>query len=400
MAVRDRILELRRVRARELIAHPRNWRRHPDAQRSALAELLDRVGYADACIARQSPQGLVLIDGHLRRDLDDEAELPVLVLDLTEEEAELVLASLDPLAAMAIPDEQALAELLASVRLPDGLLEELSRSLGPTPTRGRTDPDLIPRRRAKGRVRGGELWALGDHLLLCGDARDASSLARLMGSERARLCWTDPPYGVSYVGKTPEGLTIEGDEATGLAELLRRAFAAADAVLAPGARVYVCAPAGPGSLAFGQAFVAAGWRHHETLVWVKNSAVLGHADYHYRHEPILYGYKSGPGRWGRGGRGWYGGNDQDSVLEVPRPVASPDHPTAKPTELIRRCLSNSCRRGDVVLDPFAGSGTTLIACEELGRRARVVEIDPAYADVIVRRYEAFTGAKGRRIDEP
>ncbi len=126
-------------------------------------------------------------------------------------------------------------------------------------------------------------------------------------------------------------------------------------------------------------------------MWVKDSLVLGHADYHFRHEPILYGYKPGAGRIGRGAEGWYGGNAEDTVLEVARPRASREHPTAKPPELVERCVRNSTRRGDLVLDPFAGSGSTLVAAERLGRRARLMELDSAYCDVIVTRYERLTG---------
>jgi DNA modification methylase len=126
--------------------------------------------------------------------------------------------------------------------------------------------------------------------------------------------------------------------------------------------------------------------------------VLGHGDYHYRHEPILYGYAPGRGRWGRGARGWYGGNGQDSVLEVPRPSASREHPTAKPVELIRRCLENSSRRGDRVLDPFAGSGSTLVAACVLERWGYGMELDPRYCDVIVDRMERLTGHEATRID--
>lgn len=398
MSPRDRIVGLRRVQASDLLEHPRRWRRHPESQRHALIELLERVGYADAVIARQTPDGLVLIDGHLRRDLHPRAELPVLVLDVSEEEADLVLASLDPLAAMAVPDHEALAELVALVQVPDGLLEHLSRSLGDGAKAGRTHPDHVPRRRARGRVRRGQLWALGEHRMLCGDAREGAHLARLMGSDCASVLWTDPPYGVSYVGKTAEALTIAGDDRAGLAELLEGAFGAADAVLFPGARLYVCGPAGPISVVFAQAFVSGGWQLRQWLVWVKDRMVLGHADYHFRHEPLLYGYRPGPGRWGRGAQGWFGDNAQDSVLEVPRPASSRDHPTAKPTELIRRCLANSSKLGDLVLDTFAGSGSTLIACEQLARRARVLEIDPVYCDVIVRRFEAFTGTRAEAID--
>jgi DNA modification methylase len=150
-------------------------------------------------------------------------------------------------------------------------------------------------------------------------------------------------------------------------------------------------PAGPGQLAFLNAFIAQGWDLRQSLVWEKDQMVLGHGDYHYRHEPIAFGYAPGPGRRGRGGVGWYGGNAQDSILEVPRPAASRDHPTMKPVELIRRCLRNSSPPSGVVLDPFAGSGSTLIACELLGLRGHAVELDPAYCDVIIRRYEEITG---------
>ena len=131
-------------------------------------------------------------------------------------------------------------------------------------------------------------------------------------------------------------------------------------------------------------------------MWVKDQFVLGRSDYHYRHEPILYGHKPGRGRIGRGAAGWFGDNAQDSVLEVARPRASRDHPTIKPPELVERCVRNSTRRGDLVLDPFAGSGSTLSACESSGRAARLVEADPRYCDVIVARFERLTGRRAER----
>jgi len=398
MAFLDRVVELRRVRAAELLPDPRNWRRHPESQREALEALLTEVGMADALLARQTGQGLVLVDGHLRRELDPEAVLPVLVLDVTEAEAATLLATLDPLAGMAVADPGALAALLAEAVVPDEHLETaLWQVAGDVAFPGRTDPEAIPERPAP-RVRPGELWAMGPHRLLCADSTRPESLDRLMGADRAHVLWTDPPYGVGYTGKTPEALTISGDERQGLEALLQRALAAADAKLRPGARIYLCHPTGPGAWAFHRAFTDRGWRLHQSLVWVKDRMVLGHSDYHHRHEGILYGYKPGPGRWGRGGRGWYGGNDQDSVLEVPRPAASREHPTAKPVELVRTCLANSSRPGDAVLDPFAGSGSVLIACQELGRRCFGVEIDPGYCDVILERWEAFTGEIPRRVD--
>ncbi len=142
--------------------------------------------------------------------------------------------------------------------------------------------------------------------------------------------------------------------------------------------------------------MAQGWRLRQTLVWVKDAFVLGRSDWHYRHEPIYYGHKPGAGRIGRGARGWFGDNAQDSVLEVPRPRASGEHPTMKPPELIERCLSNSTRRRDLVLDPFAGSGSTLVACERSGRAARLIELDPRFCDVIVGRWERLTGRRAER----
>ena len=169
-------------------------------------------------------------------------------------------------------------------------------------------------------------------------------------------------------------------------------------MLCAGAALYVAHPAGPQSATFLEAFCAQGWSLRQTLVWVKDSLVLGHADYHFRHEPLLYGYKPGGGRRGRGGEGFYGDNAQSSVLEVARPRAAREHPTMKPVELVKICLRNSSRRRDLVLDPFAGSGSTMVACERLGRRARLLELDPADCDVICARYERLTGGGAELLE--
>ena len=396
--VRDRVVGLVRVRAGDLVPNPANWRRHPDHQRAALRALLGQIGYADALLARRDGERLVLIDGHLRRGLDPEQVVPVLVLDLDEQESELLLATLDPLASLATPEPEALASLLERVQTSSAavadLLASLARGAGLPMLGLRQDPDHVPEA-PEPRTRPGDLWVLGRHRLLCSDATVPENLARLMGRERADVLWTDPPYGVDYVGKTARALTIAGDRRESLRELLEGAFAAAADVLAPGAAIYVCHPAGPLQLEFLRAFVGQGWQLRQTLVWVKDQMVLGHADYHYRHEPIAFGYAQGPGRRGRGGRRWYGGNDQDSVLEVPRPAASREHPTMKPVELIRRCLANSSPPRGIVLDPFSGSGSTLVACELLGLDGRGVELDPRYCDVIIRRYDELTGQEAR-----
>ncbi|CAN5360374.1 hypothetical protein BH20ACT24_BH20ACT24_21770 [soil metagenome] len=397
-AFRDRVVELRRVRARELLEHPRNWRTHPRRQKEALRAMLSEVGFADALIAREQDGRLVLIDGHLRRSLDPEQILPVLVLDVDEAEAEMLLATLDPLAGLAGANPGALRDLLSRVTSSSEevrqLFADLLRMAGSVG--GGADPEEIPPVPQEPRTRPGDLWELGEHRLLCGDATSATDVARVMDGEKAQLLLTDPPYGVAYVGKTRAALRIRNDEEAGIQALLSRAFAAVGAVLSPGAAIYVFHPAGPGQAVFLDAFLAQGWVLRQGLVWVKDSLVLGHADYHHRHEPLLYGHVPAKGRWGRGSAGWYGGHSEASVIEVPRPKASPEHPTAKPVELLRRLMANSSAPKDLVLDPFLGSGSSLIAAEQLGRRLAGVEIDPRYVDVAVSRWERFTGRRETR----
>ena len=171
----------------------------------------------------------------------------------------------------------------------------------------------------------------------------------------------------------------------------------ADDVLAQGAAIYVAHPAGALSVTFGNAFIQRGWRLHETLIWVKDSMVLGHSDYHLKHESIIFGYKPGEGRYGRGGKGWYGRDDEVSVFEMPRPKSSEDHPTMKPVALVDQMVRNSCPQGGLVYEPFSGSGTTIIACERSGRRCHAMELDPIYCDVAVKRWERFTGQKARQV---
>jgi DNA modification methylase len=247
--------------------------------------------------------------------------------------------------------------------------------------------------------RPGEIIELEPHRLACGDARDSDLLERLMAEDSAACLVTDPPYGAAYEGKTRERLRIRNDDATAISELLPAAFAVVDSCVVPGGAVYVFSPSGSALGVFVEAFAGVGWELRQSLVWVKDQMVLGHADYHHQHELILYGYKpnSGTGRLGRGGAGWQGGNRAVSVFEVPRPRSSRVHPTMKPPELLAEFIRNSSTRGEVELDPFAGSGSTLVAGERLGRRACLVEVDPRYCDVIVRRYHQLTGTQERVV---
>ena len=327
------------------------------------------------------------------------AEVAVTLLDVDEEQARRIMLVDNRTNDLAGYDEQLLAELLSE--LPDlagtgygpADLDALLVELGePEIELAEDDPPALA---DEPRTKPGDLYVLGRHRLVCGDAREPSAYARLLEGEQPELVFTDPPYGVDYEGKTARRLTLAGDERDGLEHLLSESFAASDSVLAPGARIYVAHPAGALSLTFGAAFVGQDWRLHQTLVWVKDQIVLGRSDYHYKHESILYGHKRGAGRTGRGARGWFGDNSQVSVLEVPRPKASREHPTMKPPELI--AVENSSAAGDVVLDPFAGSGSTLVACERTHRRARLIELDPRYCDVIVERYERLTGQTAEQL---
>jgi DNA modification methylase len=258
------------------------------------------------------------------------------------------------------------------------------------------DPDTVPPLPEEPVTQPGDLWLLGDHRVSCADSTDPDSIARVMGGATASCVWTDPPYGVEYMGGTEKKLTIKNDTAEGLDELLAGAFAAIDTVLADGAAIYIAHPTGPLSMTFMKNFVARGWRFHQSLVWVKDSLVPGHSDYQMRHEGVLFGYKPAHGRRGRGARGWYGDNSATSVFEVPRPKASPDHPTSKPVDLIAPMLRNSSRTGEIVLDPFLGSGSTLVAAQQLGRRCFGADLDPRYCDVAVQRWERVTGKTARR----
>lgn len=243
----------------------------------------------------------------------------------------------------------------------------------------------------------GDVWVLGGHRVVCGDATDVLAYDSLLGDDKADCVWTDPPYGVAIVGgnhslspeerKAAGGKTIENDalSISELEDFLRSALGAAIAACRPGSAWYVAAPDGQRGIAFSVVLTELSvWRH--SLVWVKDSLVMGRSDYHYRHEPLYYGWTPG------GPHDWFGDRSQTTVIEIPRPRRNAEHPTMKPVELITRCLNNSAPRGGLVLDPFGGSGSTLLACEYTGRKGRLIELDPRYVDVICRRWQDFTGA--------
>ena len=244
-------------------------------------------------------------------------------------------------------------------------------------------PDLpVP---AEVYVRSGDLFELGRHRLLVGDATAATDVGRLLAGWSVDLLVTDPPYGVAYTGKTRRALTIANDDlgAAGTRRLVATALRAAP--LRPGGAFYLFAPGGPLGLTFQLALRDAGLEMHQTLVWVKDRFVLGRSDYHARHEPILYGWRPGAAHH------FIGDRTQDTVWECDRPARSAEHPTMKPVALLVRAIRNSSRPGETVYDPFAGSGSSLIAAETTDRTAVAMEIDPRYAQVTLERWSALTG---------
>ena len=231
----------------------------------------------------------------------------------------------------------------------------------------------------------GDVWILGNHRLVCGDSTDPLILNDLMGSQKADLVLTDPPYNVAYVGKTKDQLKIKNDSLNDqqFRKFLKDAFAVIDKKLKEGASFYIWHADSEG-YNFRGACRDTNWEVRQCLIWNKNSIVMGRQDYHWRHEPCLYGWKSGAAH------NWYADRKQQTILDFRRPQKSKVHPTMKPIDLLCYLIKNSSKIGDVVIDSFLGSGSTLIACEKTGRQCYGVELDPQYCDVIVKRWENFT----------
>lgn len=232
----------------------------------------------------------------------------------------------------------------------------------------------------------GDRWLLGQHVLYCGDSTDAETVTLAVAGVTLDMVVTDPPYGVSYVGKTEEALTIENDSLS--EEETRELWADTIDAFLPhlrrGGAVYASVPGGPLNIVFAAELHRRDILRQQ-LIWVKDSMVLGRSDYHYRHEPILYGWKPGAAHFFTKDR------TKTTALEFARPKASHEHPTMKPIALWAELISNSSKQNDTVFDPFSGSGTTIIACEQLSRRAVAIELDPRFVDVAVRRWQQFTG---------
>ena len=378
--------------------HPRNPRR---GEVAAVAASLARFGQVKPIVVQRST-GYVIAGNHVVRaalslgwteiaanveDLDDADAIALMLADNRVSD----LGGYDDGLLAAILAEQQEADNLAATGYDTDTVAALLAEAGIVEER---DLDAAPDLPAEADlyVERGQLWALGCHVLMCGDSTAADDVGELLRDAEVDLLWGDPPYGLGYRGKTKRALTIVNDD---LGPSGTRALVAAAlrlAPLRPGGAFYVAAPSGPElHLAFLLALEDAGLTAHQTLCWVKDRFVLGHADYHARHENILYGW--------RDGRAHYFVKDrtQDTVWEIDRPARSAVHPTMKPVELVARAIRNSSTPGQLVYDPFAGSGTTLIAAEQTGRTCRAMELDPRYAQVIIERWAALAGVPAVRV---
>lgn len=369
----------------------------------AIAESLERNGQYKPIVVRTGTFE-VLAGNHTLKAARDElgwTEIAATFIDVDDDAAARIVLVDNRTNDLATYDTPELIDLLKSI--PDlagtGYDAAAMESLYETQEAAEApdDVDEIPEAPAP-RSQKGDLWFLGEHRVLCGDATEPADYETLLAGDRPDVMWTDPPYGVEYVGKTKDALRIENDGSAGLGALLHDSFGAAVKFLRPGAACYV-AHADTERATFEREFRGAGFLFRQNLIWVKNTMVMGRSDYHYKHEPIMYGFApGGEGRLGRGGPRWYGADNATTVFDFPKPGASREHPTMKPVALILAMLANSLRPGQIILDPFAGSGSTLIAADIHGAEARVMELDPRYVDVICARYQKSTGEMPKRGD--
>lgn len=386
-----------------LIPYARNPRTHTDEQVAQIAASIAEFGWTNPVLVGADG---VIIAGHARvmaaRKLGM-AEIPVIVLDhLSEAQRRALVIADNRLALNAGWDEEMLRVEIDALRDDDFNLDllgfdasELDALFADTeaPAPGNTDEDAAPEPPESAVTVQGDVWLLGDHRLLCGDSLQTEVVEKVLAGGLADMVFTDPPYNVNYGATMKDKLRgkkrrIANDNLGGGFEQFLRDACANLLAVTKGA-IYVCMSSSE-LHTLHRAFTESGGHWSTFVIWAKNTFTMGRSDYQRQYEPILYGWREGTDHF------WCGARDQGDVWLVKKPVANDLHPTMKPVELVERAIRNSSRPGNVVLDPFGGSGTTLIAAEKSGRIARLIELDPKYVDVIVRRWEDFTGKQAIR----
>jgi DNA modification methylase len=393
----------------ELIPYARNPRTHSDAQVAQIAASIREFGWTNPVLI-DGENGIIAGHGRLlaarKLGLD---RVPVIELARMSEAQKRAYVLADNQLALNAGWDEALLQLeladLSELGFDLGLVGfgegELERLLAGS-KEGLTGDDEAPPLPEQAVTQPGDLWVLGEHRLLCGDATVGADLERVLGGSLADMTWTDPPYNVDYGSSAKDKLRgnkrkiLNDDLGSGFEPFLHDTCA--NILSVTKGAVYVCMSSSE-LHTLQRAFTAAGGKWSTFVIWAKHTFTLGRSDYQRQYEPILYGWPAGHDRY------WCGARDQGDVWFVDKPARNDLHPTMKPVALVERAVRNSSKSRDIVLDPFGGSGSTLIACAKTGRRARLIELDPRYCDVIVGRWQEWTGEQavlegdGRTFEE-
>lgn len=393
------------IKIDELKEYGKNARTHTAEQVAQVAASIKEFGFTNPVLIDENNE---IIAGHGRtasaRSIGM-TEVPAIRLEgLTDAQKRALRIADNKLALNSGWDNDLLSEELEVLKFEDfnidvvgfsseeldELLTEATKTMTDTQIAEDTAPEVDV---VENMVQPGDVWQLGKHRLMCGDSTSVEDVRTLMDDDNADMWLTDPPYNIDYKGKGADKLRIKNDNMSDDAfyQLLARSYKAADAVLKPGGAFYIWHAATEG-YNFHKAAIDAGWKVRQCLIWEKNAIALGRQDYQWKHEPCLYGWKDGASHH------WYSDRKQTTILNFEKPCKNAEHPTMKPVALFAYLVENSSQPGDVVLDSFGGSGTTLIACEQLGRRCNMMELDPRYCSVIIARYEQLTGEKAIKIN--
>ncbi len=387
-----------------LIPYINNARTHSDAQVSQIAASIKEFGFNNP-ILLDGDNGIVAGHGRcLAAKKLGIKEIPCIELShLSEAQKKAYILADNKIALNAGWDDETLQAELEELKTLDvdfsilgfnkDELDDLFEDCG-VGGGGLTDEDSAPEAPEQPKTKLGDIYKLGNHRLMCGDSTDKSSIERLMDGNIADMWITDPPYNVAYEGGTKDKLTIQNDDMSDdqFRQFLRDCYVAADAVMKPGAVFYIWHADSEGYNFRGAAHDM-GWQIRQCLIWKKSSMVMGRQDYHWKHEPCLYGWKSGAAHL------WATDRKQTTILEFDKPSRNGEHPTMKPVALFEYQILNNTKSSHIVLDSFGGSGTTMIACEKTNRHCRMMELDPKYCDVIIKRWEDFTGKKAELVNE-
>ena len=388
-----------------LIPYARNARTHSEEQIAQIAASIREFGWTNP-ILTDGDKGVISGHGRLAAARKLElTEVPVIELGhLSPEQKKAYILADNRIALNSGWDEELLKLELQELQGVDFDLDllgfgddEIERLLnGDQAGGGLTEDDAIPEAPVDPVSRTGDLWILGNHRLLCGDSTVLSDVERLMGGQLADMAFTDPPYNVDYGNSAKDKMRgkdrriMNDDLGEGFFQFLYDACL--NLLLVTKGACYVCMSSSE-LHTLQKAWIKAGGKWSTFIIWAKNTFTLGRADYQRQYEPILYGWKQGTDHF------WCGDRDQSDIWNYNKPRVNDLHPTMKPVELVERAIKNSSKSRDIVLDLFGGSGTTLIASEKTGRQARLIELDPKFVDVIIKRWEDYTGQQAVRDDD-